>query len=75
MSWLDGCTYMGSGLEVQQCNRGQVGVGLLLSRSATAAWEAAGKLVYREGARVIAAPLKTKGLELSILAQLLCTHL
>ena len=57
---LDGCTYMGMGLKVQQCNRGQVGVGLLLSRSATSAWEAAGKKVHRISGRVIAAPLLAK---------------
>ena len=53
----DGCCFLGVGPEQQQ-GRGSAGVALVLSRSATAAWQAAGAVLHADlGPRVIAAPL------------------
>ena len=52
-----GCCFLGVGPTLQS-GRGSAGVALVLSRSATAAWQAAGTVVHADfGPRVIAAPL------------------
>jgi hypothetical protein len=53
----DGYCFLGVGPTLQQ-GRGSAGVALVLSRSATAAWQAAGSIVHNDlGPRVIAAPM------------------
>ena len=49
----DGYTFLGSA-PASQGRRGSKGVAIILSRAATAAWRAAGAMVWRHGPRVIA---------------------
>lgn len=53
----NGCVYIHTGPDKKLCNRGSLGVGILLSKAAVQAWTDAGNQVLRFGLRVIATRL------------------
>lgn len=65
----DGCVLLNTGPAQKLCKRGSLGVGILLSKLAVQAWEAAGSQVLRFGLRVLATRLHVsdpRGVEVTI---------